>query len=60
MSFGGNHPLEEDGTRHPQVDSIEPRMILVPEGSDILLTGNGNVPDAGESVTVGLDMIGLL
>lgn len=57
VSFGGNHPLEEDGTRHPEVASVEPRMILVPEGRDSLLAGNGNVPDAGESVTIGVDMI---
>ena len=60
VSFGGNHPLEEDGTRHPQVASVEPRMILVPEGRDSLLAGNGNVSEAGESVTIGVDMIKLL
>lgn len=60
VSFGGNHPLEGDGTRHPEVASVEPRIILVPEGRDSLLAGNGNEPEAGESVRVGVDMIKLL
>lgn len=58
VCFGANQPLELDGTRAgPFVTSVDPRITFVPEGRGMVFAWNGKLPEAGERVMVGVDIV---